>query len=197
MWQTLSDKTKALILALLIITSSVIVAWFSSGWQLALLIAAVQLAVVWIAKPIWVSDKSNFLLRGVTLAIVSGVVLVGNAWWQPFVQSIVHQYFPNVPVPDYSVSPVTLLFLLVLVTIVFRYTKSESVIEKPEKKITDLIEGPTIKQKWESICESLEHRIKDIDEATNWKNENYTPLDAEVEMQTSTNRRAWDCRESQ
>ncbi len=189
MWQTLSDKTKALVLVLLIITFSVIFAWALSGWQLAGLIALVQLIVVWIAKHIWISDKSNFLLRGATLAIVSGVVLFGNAWWQPFIQGIIKQYFPNFPLPDYSVSPITLLFLLMLVTIVFRYTMSESVIEKPEKKITDLIEGPTIKQKWESICESLAAQIRDIDTATNWSHEYYTPLDAEVEMKTSTGTR--------
>ena len=64
MWQTQLDKYKTFIIALLIITGSVVAAWLLSGWQLALLIAAVQLAVIWIAKHIWMSDKSNFLLRG-------------------------------------------------------------------------------------------------------------------------------------
>ncbi len=185
MFQTLSDKSKALILALLIITGSVVAAWLLSGWELALLIAGVQITVIWIAKSIWITDKSNFLLRGAVLTIVSGVVLLGNAWWQPLVSNLVHQYFPNLPLPDYSVSPITLLFLLILVTIVFYYTRPEPVIEKPEKKIADLIEGPTIKQKWESICESLSASIRDIDRATNWSHEYYTPLDAEVEMKTS------------
>lgn len=185
MFQTLSDKTKALILALLIITSSVVAAWLLNGWELALLIASVQVTVIWIAKHIWMSDKSNFLLRGAALTIVSGVVLLGNAWWQPLVSNWIHQYYPNIPLPDYSISPITLLFLLILVTIVFYFTRPEPVIEKPEKKITDLIEGPTIKQKWESICESLGYQIRDIDTATNWSHEYYTPLDAEVEMKTS------------
>lgn len=186
MWQTLADKFKALIFILPIVTLSIALAWFLSGWQSASLIAVVQLAIIWIAKPIWMSDKSNFLLRGIVLTIVSGVVLLGNSWWQPLVSNLVHQYFPNIPLPDYSVSPITLLFLLILVTIVFRYTRPEPVIEKPEKKIADLIEGPTIKQKWESICESLSSSIRDIDRATNWSHEYYTPLDAEVEMKTST-----------
>ena len=185
MWQTLSDKTKALILALLIITGSVVAAWILSGWQLASLIAAVQLAVIFMAKHIWMSDKSNFLLRGGVLTIVSGVVLLGNAWWQPLVFNAIKQQFPNFPLPDYSISPITLLFLLGIVTVVFYFTRPESVIEKPEKKIADLIEGPTIKQKWESICESLSSSIRDIDRATNWSHEYYTPLDAEVEMKTS------------
>ena len=65
MWLTLSDKTKALVLALLIITVSVILAWVSSGWQLAGLLAVVQLTVIWIAKSIWITDKSNFFTEGV------------------------------------------------------------------------------------------------------------------------------------
>lgn len=79
--------------------------------------------------------------------------------------------------PDYSVSPITLLFLLILVTLVFHYTRSESVVERPEKKIANLIEGPTIKQKWENICESLSSSIRDIDRATNWSHEYYMPVD--------------------
>ena len=112
-------------------------------------------------------------------------MVFGNAWWQPFVQSWWQQAFPNFPLPDYSVSPITLLFLLILVTLVFYFTKPEPVIEKPEKKITELMEGLTIKEKWESICENLGYQIRDIDTATNWSHENYTPLDAEVEMKTS------------
>jgi hypothetical protein len=80
MFQALSDKNKALISVLIIVPISILIAWFSSGWQLVLLIAAVQIAVVFMARHVWMNDKSNFILRGTTLGIVSGVVLLGNAW---------------------------------------------------------------------------------------------------------------------
>ncbi len=185
MFQALSDKTKALLLVLLIVTISILIAWLSSGWQLALLIAAVQLAVVFMARHIWMSDKSSFLLRGSVLGIISGFVVFGNSLWQPFIAQAVKQAFPNFPMPDYSVSPLMLLFLLILATVVFHYTKDNAPLEKPEKRIADLIEGPTIQQKWEAICESLSASIRDIDTNTNWDNNYYTPLDAEVEMKTS------------
>jgi hypothetical protein len=185
MFRALSDKNKALISVLVIVPISILMAWFSSGWQLALLIAAVQLAVVFIARHVWMTDKSNFILRGTTLAIVSGVVLLGNVWYLPFVFNALKQRFPDFPLPDYSLSPTLLLFLLIIVTVVFHYTRDKTPIEKPEKRIADLLEGPTIKQKWASICESLSASIRDIDRATNWSHEYYTPLDAEVEMKTS------------
>jgi NACHT domain len=180
MFQSLSDKFKALLFVLIIVTISIVIAWFSSGWQLALLIAIVQLIIVFFARHVWMSDKSNFLLRALVLSIISGVVLLNNNVWQMFVLNLI----PNFILPDYSVSPITLLFLLALATLVFHCTRDKSIIEKPDKKIKDLIEGPTIKQKWERICESLSYHIRDIDTATNWSHEYYTPLDAEVEIDT-------------
>ena len=185
MFQALSDKTKALILVLFIVTISVTIAWFTSGWPLTTLIATFQLIVVWIARHIWTTDKSNFLLRATVLTIISGVVLLGNSIWQPFIFGLIKQFSPNSSLPDYSVQPITLLFLLGLAWIVFHFTRNSVAIEKPEKKMSDLITEPTIKEKWGNICESLSASIRDIDRSTNWDNNYYTPLDAEVEMRTS------------
>jgi NACHT domain len=185
MFKHLSDKFIVLLFVLVIVSISIVIAWFSSGWQLALLIAIVQLMIVFIARHVWMSDKSNFLLRALVLSIISGVVLISNNVWQMFVLNLFKKHYPNFIPPDYSVSPITLLFLLALATVVFHYTRDKSIIEKPDKKIKDLIEGPTIKQKWESICESLSNHIRDIDRATNWSHEYYTPLDAEVEIDTT------------
>jgi hypothetical protein len=54
------------------------------------------------------------------------------------------------------------------------------------KPIKNLIGGAIIKQKWENICNNLARYIRDIDRNTNWSNEDYTPLEAEVEIKTST-----------
>jgi NACHT domain len=181
----LSDKTKALVLVLLILLVSVLIAWFTSGWQLTALIATFQLIVIWIARNIWITDKSNFILRATVLAIISGVVLLGNSTWQAFVFGLIKQAYPTLSLPDYSVQPITLLFLLALAWLVFHYTRNTLVIDKPNRKISDLFEGPTIQQKWAAICGSLSASIRDIDNNTNWDNNYYTPLDAEVEMKTS------------
>lgn len=178
------DRYKTFILTLLILLVAVSITWFLGEKLLAVLLAVISVLIISIARSIFSTDKSNFLLRSLVLTIFSGVV-AGNVWWQPFVESVFESWGWQLSSVTWVTDWWMILIAAVIVVVVFYFTQEKAVIDTPNKKITDLIEGPTIKQKWASICESLSNHIRDIDRATNWSHEYYTPLDAEVEMKTS------------
>ena len=184
MFKNLTDKAQALIAIVAIAVLTVSTAWLLRGWELAVLLAVVLVVIVYFGRPVWISDKSNFLLRSAVLGIVSLVVAANNSLTQSIVQQLIQYFVPNFHLPENTASPLMLLFLLALVTIVFHFTKEKTQFAKTDKPIKDLLDGPAIKEKWENICQNLGKQIRDIDTDTNWESYLYTPLDAEVEIYT-------------
>lgn len=180
-----TEKGPLLIAVLLISIGAIIIGWLLGGWVLITSLIITIVAILFLARRIWISDKSNFLLRSATVAIVSLAILSSNSFVWNFIAAAVNRYFPEIHLPTNDLPPATLLFLLFFTFLIFYFTRDTSGFGKTEKPIDKLIEEPTIKQKWENVCRGLEAQIRDIDRETNWSNEYYTPLEAEVEMRTS------------
>lgn len=178
------NKSKLLIAILIISTLSGLISWVIGGFPLMLWIAIPQIVILYIARNIWFSDKSNYLLQASVLAIVGVIVTATNSWSKSLVQHFLSSYGITIPFPDETISVVSVVLSLGLVFIVFYFTQKHESVSKPEKSINDLIEGPTIKEKWANVCDNLSTLIRDIDQNTNWCNEYYTPLEAEVEVET-------------
>ena len=185
MFKNLTEKGQTFIVAFIIAILTVSLAWVLSGWQLASLLAAISLVIVFIGRHLWRSDKSNFILRLTVLGIANITFLTVNSWLPNLLQTTLHNYFPKIPLPDNTTPLLVLPLVVALVAIVFHYTKETTQFAKTDKPIKDLIQGLTIKEKWKNVCNNLGKQIRDIDTDTNWESDFYTPLDAEVEIQTS------------
>lgn len=184
MIQNWTERSQVFIVALIISIVTIFLGWFFGGWLLTAGLIFTVFSIITLARHIWLSDKSNFLVRMAWIALLGAAT--ANTWlgWN-LVTNIILQFFPHLKIPLNSPDPVMLGFLLIVTIIIFNSTKEKDKQTTAQKPIDKLVEGLTIKQKWENVCEGLKSQIRDIDRDTNWSNEYYTPLDAEVEMKTS------------
>lgn len=183
------SKERLLIFVLFITTAAFLLGWLIGGLSLAFAIAAVNILVLWIARNIWFSDKGNYLIRMAVLGLISLVVVGSNSIWQPFLQAAFQSFFPKIPFPDFSVSALTYGFLLALASMVFYFTRDKTILGKNETPLDRHIKIPDLNDRIRMVCIALADDIRDIDRKTNWSAQYYTPLEAEVEMQTKNGRK--------
>lgn len=186
MLKNVSEKSIALFITLIISISAIFIGWLVGKWFLVIALIITMLPIIYIARSIWIADKSNFLLRSAVLGAVSIIVLSNQSFAGGLIVNFIQIFMPKANFTSNELTPTLLLFLTIITAIVFYFTQAPTHIGKTKKPIEKLLEGPSIKQKWESVCNGLAAQIRDIDRDTNWSNEYYTPLEAEVEMKTST-----------
>lgn len=182
MLKNLSEKGLLLVLVLIIAFSAIIISWLLGGYGLSTVITITTIIIIALTGNAWISSDSNYKIRRFTLSIVSVAAIANASIGYEIIRTLVAEY---IDLPSSELSVLMMLFLVSIVIIVFYFTQEKSNFANTNQPISKLIEGPTIKQKWESVCRGLESQIRDIDRDTNWSNEYYTPLEAEVEMRTS------------
>jgi NACHT domain len=180
------ERYLTLLWLVIIAVVSISLAWFLSGMVFAGLIFLAVVVPMAIAQSIWTVDKF-FRLRVATLGIVSLVTISGNnSFWQKVLQNFIQSSF-SITIPDNTLSPVLLFFLWAILVTVFYFTQEkQTILGKPELPLHKIISEPNFEARWKQVCEALETHIRDIDRDTNWSSEYYTPLEAEVEIKTST-----------
>ncbi|WP_353483098.1 NACHT domain-containing protein, partial [Haliscomenobacter sp.] len=186
-----SIKTKEQLLLSVLITSllAFIVGYIIGGWKIGGALSAICLLILLVAKNIWFSDKSNFLLRLSVVNIAVVVVGLTNSWLQPILLNLAKRFLPDLSIPDLNTSPVLYLFVLILVFIVFYFTQDRTVLGKEKETIIEIIQEPDFKDRFKMVCESLADDIRRVDKDTNWRGQYYTPLEAEVEFQDLNRRK--------
>lgn len=182
MFKYLSEKGVLLVGVLFIAFTAILISWLFDGYGLTLITVITLLIILALTGNAWVSTDSNYRIRRFMLSIIS-LAAIPNT---PIVYEILRKALKGyIELPSNDAAPLVLLFLILSLIIVFYFTRDKSNFANTNQPINKLIEGPTIKQKWESVCRGLESQIRDIDRDTNWSNEYYTPLEAEVEVRTS------------
>ena len=182
MFKYLTEKGVLLVGVLFIAFSAILISWLLDGYGLTLITIMTLLIILALTGNAWVSMNSNYRIRRFMLSIISLAAIPNTPIIYEILREALKEY---IDLPSNDAAPLVLLFLLLVLIIVFYFTRDKSNFANTNQPINKLIEGPTIKQKWESVCRGLESQIRDIDRDTNWSNEYYTPLEAEVEVRTS------------
>jgi len=185
----LSERGKLLILLLLICLPSILIAYFVEGITAALAIIAFILFVLLIARPVWHHENHGKyrIIRYSMFVIFAAVTMpVWKEHIRRFINLILKNYFPEQHqnlhlIPE--VSPYFSLIVLALVVVYINYLlRDKTGMVKHSVAIDEEFPELDYKQRLQRYCRVIKKTIEDLDLETNWSAEDFTPLDAEVEI---------------
>ena len=188
----LSERGKLLIALLLICFTAILTAYLLEGLSASVIILGFCCFVVWISRSLWSSEnKGRLRLAWLSILIITSAT-VGLPWWQEVVRGVVKnllaKYFAGEGVKIAAeVSPYFALLILAGVIVLLNYffrDKTGMVIHSTpiDEEFPELNYRKSLKR----YCRVIRKTIEDIDLETNWSFEDFTPLDAEVEIRTTT-----------
>jgi hypothetical protein len=191
MFSNINSKEKLLFTLFITTILAFFAGFFVGGLQVAVVVASVSLLFLGITKNIWFSDKSNYLLRMAGIGLSSAVVAATNGLFQPLLLSVIQYFFPNYRLPDFGSPALLYLFALGIVFIIFYFTRDKSIITKEinQKPLHKFIQEPNFEERLKAVKGALRDEINRVDRETNWSASYFTPLDAEVELQTKTGKK--------
>lgn len=191
----LSGTQRLFFFSLIIMVLSVSVGYWTGGLTFTLILTLAMLGFLTITKSVWLPKVyGKTLIRRMSLWLVYATAMTFS-FWNSFVNTLVIQplliflkennliekdYLLPLGAPAVSV----MVFVLIAVFIINYFMRDKTVmgihpnsidLEFPEKEYT---------QRLLSFCRILKDDLNKTDNETNWSAELFTPLDAEVEIQT-------------
>lgn len=196
----MTGKQRLLFVLFIVSVVCVLLAYYWQGVIQAMLISALILAILFITKGIWLPDNyGNTLIRRLSLGIVSLVLLTSTAW-NNLLDSLVIKpgvifLRNNIPslkdldVPSSSPTIEVLLFSFFVIFIVNYLSADRTAMVKHSEPIDKEFPEKNYKSRLKAFCEILRRDLDDLNRETNWSEEFFTPLDAEVEIRTESTKK--------
>ena len=190
--------TQRLLVAVLVLgLSAVFLAQYQVGLLLAALVILFICTVLWLTRFVWVPP--GFGATRVRLASLAGVFVLAGTYgiWSALLDSAVNQAlqspsllaeYPFLKGVRISSEPslVVLGFVLLALLIVHSFMADNTTSGQLPSSIDKYFPEKDYPQKLQTFCITLADHLRRIDQETNWSPEYYVPLDAEVEVQSST-----------
>lgn len=159
----------------------------------AIVLVPTLLSVLQITKGVWTPEGGGKSTIGVTSLGVALLAVLTNPTWRPFIDSILEPLFSKYPslkdrLPIDSPSIFGLLFLGLVILIVNFFARDTSAMKEHPTPIEKEFPEREYKKLLRSFCGVLRDDLDRIDRETNWSVEIFTPLDAEVEIQSGNKR---------
>ncbi|MCP4402492.1 MAG: NACHT domain-containing protein [bacterium] len=182
----------------LVFPFSLLIIRFTKGSNAALVTFALVVTLL-ITRRIWLPEGyGKTMVRQISLGIV-----VATAWsfslWNHFVESVIapavfqrlQQTFPSLAEyhpPSEALSYAILVFVLIGIFLVNYFMRDKTAMGTHQTPLEKEFPEKTFKQRLEGFCRVLSDDLQSIDLGTDWDEENFIPLDAEVEMQSGKKR---------
>ncbi|NUO01579.1 MAG: NACHT domain-containing protein [Saprospiraceae bacterium] len=187
----LSDRAKLLVAVLVISIASVSAFLLFSNRINAGIIGAVIGFILLVSHPVWLPE-SKTRIRLASLALAGAAVLTTSIWPNLLVE-IVRYFSPETATQlattlASATSIPVLVFILIAIFLVNYFSRDTTAMGKHDTAIDKDIPDPTFKEKMRGVVEALVDDLKSIDNKTNWSMSYFTPLDAEVEVNTGRGR---------
>lgn len=146
---------------------------------------AIIALILFIAKPIWFSDRyGETAVKLMSLGVAGTTVFALLGWPQlleNYLKPYLKQHYPSIEVQ--SLEPLSIVVLLAIVVIIY-------IVNRPWKDNTGMgvhpnsidldIPEPSFKKKLTSVSTALTDEIRNTDNNLNWNNLRYIDLDAEI-----------------
>lgn len=157
------------------------------------IIASAVCFILWATRTIWLPQNYGATsIRRYSLYVILGVATISLSvpWWQEYLNIIVwrilNETFPNIPLrtslllanPSASIY----IFVLLGVFIVNYFMRDKTAMRVHQTPAHKEFPEGTYRKDFESILKPLKEHIQQINQDTNWSTDDYTPLDAEVEI---------------
>ncbi len=195
----MSGRHKLFSFVFLLTVSSILLILFTKGLLASILISVIICILLWITKLLWTAEgNSNFRVRIASLAFASSVVLSSSIWneilGEILIKPIINYlkvkftFFNGIEIPQSTPSALVFAFTMVIIFIVNYNLRDKSVMKEHSQPIEKDFPDRDYKDRLKSFCRVLLNDLNNIDIATNWNDHNFTPLDAEVEIQSGNKR---------
>ena len=159
----------------------------------AFLLVPTLLSILQITKGVWTPDGGGKSTIGVASLGVALVAISTNWTWRPFIDSLLQPVFTRYPtlkdhLPTDSPSIVSLLFLGVVIVVVNFCARDKTAMKEHPTPVEKEFPEREYKALLKAFSRMLRNDLDRIDHETNWSAEIFTPLDAEVEIQSGNRR---------
>jgi hypothetical protein len=202
---SIATQNRFLLIFLFLSTLSIVFVYklTSNGW-LTFLVFVTHLIILFIAKSTWNANSVSNIVSiksRVPLASISAISVMAGSQpkWKSLANSLIVPLSEKVPffkdiLPAHSTlsnKPSILVFIVAVIGIVFInyfYLKDATAMKEHPIPIDEDFPEKTYKERFISFCNFLGDDLRKIDRETNWSIEYFTPLDAEVEVQSGSKR---------
>ncbi|WP_287600414.1 NACHT domain-containing protein [Thiothrix sp.] len=188
-FSSLNDRYKLFAYVFLVSVGGLLISLFGKGIEATLAISAGIGLILFIAKPIWYSDKyGETTVRLVSLGVAGSAVAAFVGWpalLETYLKPVLKEYYPNVAIQSLdSMAIAVFIFLAVVIYIVNNFRRDQTGMGVHPTPIDRDVPEPSFKDRLKAVCGALTDDLRGIDQKTNWSARLFTPLDAEVEVNT-------------
>ena len=192
----LSETTKAFFFVLLISLLAILISLWTGGLAATALVSGTIISILTITKDIWGSDYGDkTTVRLASLGIIY-LLAISQPGWKTYVNPLLEPINNIIPgfsvlldkLPEDTPSISTLLVVVIGICLINYWMRDTTAMKEHPVPLEKEFSEKKYNQRFKSFCGVLLDDINRLDRETNWSAEYYTPLDAEVEVQ-SRNRR--------
>ncbi|QQZ29980.1 NACHT domain-containing protein [Thiothrix subterranea] len=188
-FSSFTDRYKLFAYVFLVSVGGLLISLFGKGIEATLAISAGIGLILFIAKPIWYSDKyGETTVRLVSLGVAGSAVAAFVGWpalLETYLKPVLKEYYPNVATQSLdSMAIAVFIFLAVVIYIVNNFRRDQTGMGVHPTPIDRDVPEPSFKDRLKAVCGALTDDLRGIDQKTNWSARLFTPLDAEVEVNT-------------
>ena len=185
----LSDRGK-LLFGILVLTVTTVSVFFLLRFRFeGYVIAGVVTLILLITYPVWLPASTKIRVRLASLALAA--LAIANNFWPTVLIELIRPYFPDTAtklsdsIGNLSSIP-TLGFLLLVILIVNYFSRDATAMGVHENPIDKDIPDPKFSEKMQAVVDALVDDLIILDNKTNWSMSYFTPLDAEVEVNSKS-----------
>ncbi len=200
LFQELSTRQRLFAFVLVFSGIIVLITLWSVGVIASLVVVTLILGILILTKNIWLPDNhGNTTIRRLSLGIVLTVGGTFPFWNSPVstivlkpIIGILAQYLPQIKdlaAVNGSPSIAVLLFTLVGVFIVNYNMRDRTAMGIHHSPIDIEFPERDYQTRLRSFCKILKRNLEELNRETNWSEEHFTPIDAEVEIYSKSQRK--------
>lgn len=183
----LSGLQKLFLTVFIISVATIVIFFFLYGIKSAIIIALILSSLLYITKSIWYThytSKTPIRIASLTLALAT---ITSFGFWQSYFTAVATSFlekYLNISVKsDDKYFPYALLvFIIIIIWIVNHFSRDNSGMGTHPEPIKSDIKERNADEIIISISNAIRDNLRSIDLKTNWSNEYFISLEAEVEV---------------
>lgn len=190
------ERLKIFSFIFLIAITALVVTLFAKGIVYTIILSVSIGIILYITKAIWLPEGyRRDTVRLVSLGIALSAVFSFGFWpglFENIIKAAIETHFPDFAAkyPIKETSPyLVFAFLSIVIWIVNYFNRDKTAMGIHSKPIDKDIKDITFKERLKNVCASLSDDLRSIDIKTNWSAQYFTPLDAEVEVNTGNRKK--------
>ena len=184
-----NDRYKLFAFVFLVAVGGLLITQFGKGTEATIAMSVGIGLVLFIAKPVWFSDRyGETTVRLLSLGVAISAVMAFIGWpalLEAYIKPFLQARYPSVEIPDndWMALPV-FIFLAFAIYVVNNFRRDQTGMGVHATPIDRDVPEPAFKDRMKAVCGALTDDLRGIDTKTNWSARYFTPLDAEVEVNT-------------